>query len=366
MKKLLIILLIPLLFCSCRESEQINEIAFVKIIAIDKKEDGMHVTAGIQFPGSKDGETVEGRDFISVDCETLSQGFNLLEEATDKKMFFGQIACVLIGEDMAREGIINTVDYLVRSDELRFDIPVIVVKDNEAKKLIEDNSGGERHISDRITKLLESNYSTSVSGQVELSQLVEMLEDPFRSPYLPYIALGDKEFYIEGYCIFKNDKMHAFLDEEESLGLNLLNDEVENWVYIAEVDGKSVTLKVTDFNSDIKMRDGAFNINIDFMSEVIQADSSIERLDQSLSQKLIEAQESEILRITQKTIETLKDYGCDSATFGDTFHNTSPKIAEGYMDKWEETFSRITVKINITSKMDPSKTSGKPVKQGGK
>ena len=303
---------------------------------------------------------------ISVDCKTLSQGFNLLEAATDKKMFFGQIACVLIGEDMAREGIINTVDYLVRSDELRFDIPVLVVKDNEAKKIIEDNSGGERHISDRITKLLESNYSTSSSGQVELSQLVEMLEDPFRSPYLPYISVGNGEFYIEGYCIFKKDKVRAFLDKEDSLGINFLNDDVENWVYVAQVDGKDVTLKVTDFKSDIKMKDGVFDINIDFMSEVLQADSSIEKFDQALSQKLIDRQEEEILRITKKTVETLKDYGCDSATFGDTFHNTSPKLAEGYMDNWDETFSRITYRINITSKMDPSKTSGKPVKQGGK
>ncbi len=366
MKKLLIILLIPFLFCSCRESEQINEIAFVKIIAIDKAEDGMLVTAGIQLPKSKEGKTVEGKDYISVNCRTLSQGLNLLEEATDKKMFFGQIGCVLIGEDMAREGIINTVDYLVRSDELRFDIPVIVVRDNEAKKLIQDNSGNEHHISDRINKMLESNYSTSSSGQVELSQLVEMLEDPFRSPYLPYITIGDENFTIDGYCIFKKDKMRAFLNEEESLGINVLNNDVENWVYIAQVDGKSVTLKVTDFKSSIKMKEGIFNIRIDFMTEVLQSDSSIEKFDHELSQKLIECQEKEILRITDEAIKTLKDYGCDTATFGDTFHNTSPKIAEEYVDKWDETFSRITYTVNITSKMDPSKTSGKPVKQGGK
>ena len=101
------------------------------------------------------------------------------------------------------------------------------------------------------------------------------------------------------------------------------------------------------------------------MTEVLQADSSIERLDRELSEKLIEHQENEILRITEKTIETLKYHGCDTSTFGDTFHNTSPKLAEGYIDKWSETFSRITYTVNISSKMDPSKTSGKPVKQGG-
>ncbi len=367
MKKFLALILIPFLLCGCSESEQINEIAFVKILAIDKTEEGLLVTAGIQLPKTKEGQEQKTKDNLSVECSTLSEGLNLLEAATDKKMFFGQISCVLLGEEMAKYGIINTVDYLVRSDELRFDIPVIVVKENEAKKLIIDNSGQENHISDRITKMLESNYSTSSSGQIELSQLVEMLEDPFRSPYLPYITIGKEkgDFLIEGYCIFKKDKMCAYLDKDKSLGINFLNNDVKNLLIISKIDEKTVTLKVTKFKSKIDMEDGIFKIKIDFLSEVVQADSDIERLDQDLSQKIIEYQNNEIKFITEDTLEHLKKYGCDVSTFGDTFHNTSPKKATEYIGAWDETFSNITYEISVESKLDPSKTSGKPVKQGG-
>ena len=367
MKKLLLILLIPLLLCSCKESEQIDEIAFAKIISIDKSENGFLVTAGIQLPKPKDKEQNESKDFVSVECETLSQGFNKLEEATDKKMFFGQISCVLLGEKMAREGIIDTVDYLVRSDELRFDIPVIVVKGENAHKIIENGSGAENHISEKITKLLESNYSTSSSGQVELSQLVEMLEDPFRSPYLPYMVSGKEkgEFFIEGYCVFEKDRLLEFCDEETSLGINFINSDVENLVLIGKIEDKTVTLKVTDFKSKIKLKDGIFKINIDFQTEVIQADSSIEKFDQQLVEKIVAFQNGEIERITEKTLKYLKEKQCDVATFGDTFHNVSPKKAEKYIGTWGETFERITYEISVKSKLDPSKTSGKPVKQGG-
>lgn len=367
MKKLLLLLLIPILLCSCKESEQIDEIAFVKIIAVDKAENGFRVTAGIQQPKPKEGEMDKSKDCISVECETLSQGFNMLESATDKKVFFGQINCVLLGENMAKEGIVNTVDYLVRADELRFDIPVIVVKGEDAGKIIEDGSGNERHISDRITKMLESNYSTSSSGQVELSQLVEMLEDPFRSPYLPYIVKGENkgDFIIEGYCIFEKDRLLDFADKEKSLGINLLNNQVENLVLISKADDKKVTLKIDDFTSKIKMREGVFYIDISFESEVIQADSSVEKFDMELTQKLIDYQNSEVKRIAEETLEYLKSKKCDVSTFGDSFHNVSPKTAEGYMGCWGETFNHITYFIKVESKLDPSKTSGKPVKQGG-
>ena len=365
MKKLLVILLIPVLLCACREGEQIDELAFVKILAIDKTENGLLVTAGIQLPKAKNGETLKGKDRLSVECTNVAEGLNKLEASTDKKVFFGQISCILIGEEMAREGIIDTVDYFVRSDELRFDIPIVVVKDDLAKIIVDNADNEEAHISDKITKRLESNYSTSSSGVVELSKLVAMLEDSFRSPYLPYMIAEEDEFIIEGYCVFKDDKLTEYLDKECSLGVNILNDTVHNWLYNADADGKNVALKIDGLHSRIKMKDGVFNVDIKFESEVIQADSEIERFDTQLVSTVTRLQNEETLRIVNKTLKKLKEIGCDVARFGDTFHNVSPHSAAEFKGNWGESFRGIQVNVSVTSKLDPAKTSGKPVKQGG-
>ncbi len=365
MKKLLaIIILIPLLFCSCQESEQIDELSFVKLLAIDKTEEGFILTAGIEVPTSKKEEKT-GSDMLSVKCQTLSQGLNYLESATEKKIFYGQISCVLMGQEMAQAGIIDTVDYLVRSDELRFDIPVLVVKDGTAKQVVEDNKDNETHISDRIVKKLESNYSTSSSGAIEISTLVEMLEDPYRSAYLPYITSQKGDFTVEGYCIFRKDKMIAYADSKTSLGINFLNSTVENCLFVAKIDDKLISLKVSGFKSKVKLKDGVFNIKLNFKSEIIQADSDIQLFDTQLNDKIIQYQNSWATEIINSTMDYLKKYGADVATFGDTFHNKSPKEAEKYMNNWSEIFPQITYTVSVTSKTDPSKTSGKPVKQGG-
>ena len=364
-KALAIILLIPILFCSCRESEQIDELSFVKLLAIDKTEEGLMVTAGIQVPTSKK-EDKPGSKVVSVKCSTLSQGLNLIESATEKKIFYGQVSCILLGEEMAKGGIIDTIDYLVRSDELRFDIPVVVVKSESAKAVVENSQDNETHISERIEKLLESNYSTSTSGAIELSTLVEMLEDPFRSAYLPYIESKAKDnITVEGYCIFNEDKLISYADREQSLGINFLDSTVNNCVFITSVEEKHITLKISGFRSKIKYKDGVFEIKLKFKSEVIQADSDIRMFDKSLNEKVIEEQNVWAKEITENTMAFLKEQGCDIATFGDTFHNKSPKEAEKYINNWSDAFKRITYKITVESKIDPSKTAGKPVKQGG-
>lgn len=366
MKKFLaIIILIPLIFCSCQESEQIDELSFVKLLAIDKTEEGFILTAGIEVPTSKKDEK-PGSEILSVKCQTLSQGLNLLEAATEKKIFYGQVSCVLIGEAMARSGIIDTMDYLVRSDELRFDIPVVVVKEKSARDVVESNKENETHISERIVKMLESNYSTSSSGVIELSTLVEMLEDPYHSPYLPYIKAGEKDnFTVEGYCIFDKDELIAYADEQQSLGINFLNSTVKNCLFIADIDSKFISLKVSGFKSKIKLKNGVYDIKIDFKSEIVQADSDIQVFDTSLNQKIIEYQNTWAKDIIEETMSFLKQHGADVAAFGDTFHNNSPKEAEKYQDNWSEVFPKITYNINVTSKTNPSKNSGKPVKQGG-
>lgn len=366
MKKLLtIIIIIPLIFCSCQESEQIDELSFVKLLAIDKSEEGFILTAGIQIPSSKEDEKMES-NVLSVKCQTISQGLNLLESTTEKKIFYGQVDCVLLGEELAKSGIIDTVDYLVRSDELRFDIPVVVVENNTAHAIVESSKDNETHISERIVKKLESNYSSSSSGIVEISTLVEMLEDPFRSAYLPYIRKGEKdEFSVEGYCIFDNDKLIAFADETQSLGINFLNSTVKNCLFIATIDDNLISLKVSGFKSNIKLKDSIFDIKINFKSEIVQADADITVFDTSLNQKITEYQNNWAKNIVDETMAFLKQHSVDVASFGDTFHNKSPKEAEKYIDNWSTVFPQITYTVSIKSKTDPSKTSGKPVKQGG-
>jgi len=326
MKKVLaLLIIIPLIFCSCRESEQIDELSFVKLLAIDKTDQGLILTAGIQVPTSKKDEK-PGSELISVTCQTLSQGLNFIESATEKKIFYGQVSCVLLGEKMAQAGIIDTIDYLVRSDELRFDIPVVVVKEKQAKEVVEKNKNNETHISERIEKMLESNYSTSTSGVIELSTLVEMLEDPYRSAYLPYIeAKEDDNFSVKGYCVFNKDRLISYADEQQSLGINFLNSTVKNCLFVAQIDQKLITLKISGFKSKISLKDGAYEIKMNFKSEVVQADSDIQLFDKNLNEKIVESQNAWSEKICQDTMNYLKEHGCDVATFGDTFHNKKPK-----------------------------------------
>lgn len=366
-KAIVLLLLLPLLLCSCTQEEQIAQLAFVKVVGIDKSENGLMISVGIKLPENELGQKIAGQDFLTVECATLAEGLNLIEALSESKIFYGQVSSILFGEGMARGGILDTVDFMMRSKDFRFDLPILVVKNDTARHLIEEGTGETMYISEKIDALLASAYSTSVSGEVQLSRLIEMMEDPYQSPYLPYIDVSEDiaKPRLAGYCIFKQDALIQFLSREDSVGLNYLNNKVEDIVLVTQIKGGNITIKLSENKAKICFEDGIFKVKVSFLSEVLQSQRVIEQFSNSVIEEIILAQNDAVKRIVEGCIGTLQKNRCDAADFGGCLYRSRPKTGKEYEEKWAETFSGILCEVEVESKIDKSKSSGKPAEERG-
>ncbi len=367
MKKIIVLLLLPLLLCSCSKMDQIEALAFVKIVGIDKTENGLIVSVGIKLPENEMGQKISAQDFITVECTTLAQGLNMIEARSENKIFYGQVSSVILGEEMARNGILDIVDFMMRSQDFRLDLPILVVKNDTAQHLISEGTGETAYISEKIDNLLTSVYSTSVSGKIQLSQMIEMMEDPYHSLYLPYLEVSESisQPRLAGYCIFQKDEMALFLNEQDSIGLNYLNNTIEDIVIIVEVNDANVTVKLSESNTKVKYEGGIFRVQVDFLSSVLQSEDMIEEFTTEIMDQIIVKQNKFVKNIIQNCMLQLQENQCDAADFGGCLYRNEPKVAEQYQENWESTFADIQWEIEVCSKIDKSKGAGKPVKQRG-
>lgn len=360
MKKIAIILLLPILFCSCEHSESIDKMTFAKIIGIDMLADGVEVTAGLNLPESTKEDKPKSETYYSS-AKTLAEGINNIDAITDEKVFYGQVEAVIISEDMARGGIIELLDYFVRTNDFRFDMPIAIVKGITAKEIImkvED-------ISNQINKLFSSNEKVSVSGKVTLAELLEMIEDPFHSPFLPYLQLESQGIALKGYCVFEKDELKEFADVDASTGINWLNKKLEKQIIVQNVDGSDLTLKLDGNKTKINFKDDKFIIDVSFKSEIIQSDGVIQEFDQQVRQKIIQQQNAQIYLIIEKTVLFLKENKSDCANLGKSFSSKMGKQARDYEQDWENEFIKYDYEINVNSKVNPSKSASKPIKEKG-
>ncbi len=143
MKKLLIILSLFLL-TSCSYNEP-NDIAYVVAIGLDMAQENSYditiqfakptqISGGASEEGGKGGDIVEN---ITIEAPNIYSGINIANNILSKKFTLSHAKLVVFSEEVAKAGIEEIIDTIIRSEALRPDI-YIAVSNTKAREYLEN------------------------------------------------------------------------------------------------------------------------------------------------------------------------------------------------------------------------------------
>ncbi len=135
---LLIILISPGLLNGCYDLREINELGFVTAVGIDKADSPNRfiVTVQIANPssGSDDKGSMKNEVWIgTAEGKSIFDAVRKLTGISSKRIMWAHNNVVIIGESLAREGIIPVIDYFTHNLELRMKVG-LVVSEGDAKE----------------------------------------------------------------------------------------------------------------------------------------------------------------------------------------------------------------------------------------
>ena len=116
-KRLIIILLLPVLLTGCWNYSELNEIAIATGISIDWEDDKYKLTALISNAQKTEGSSKEGEAQITVfegTGKTMTEALKNIELKLPKELYLKHISIIIIGEELAKKGVGNILDYLIR------------------------------------------------------------------------------------------------------------------------------------------------------------------------------------------------------------------------------------------------------------
>ncbi|HLO01927.1 MAG TPA: hypothetical protein VK191_02340, partial [Symbiobacteriaceae bacterium] len=139
---LLLILTLGLPLPGCWSRIEVNDLAVVSMMAIDKAEDGTlqiwlqvvapsHAGGAAGVPGGSRGQ---GAPFITLTGKgrTVLDAARHIQTRLSRRIFWAHARVILIGERLAREGVRPAMDFLLRHRELRLDNYILMVKGSVA------------------------------------------------------------------------------------------------------------------------------------------------------------------------------------------------------------------------------------------
>jgi spore germination protein KC len=297
----------------------------------------------------------------------------------NRKIFFTDTQVIVIGERLARHGIMEVMDFFERDQETNLQAFILIAINSTAKDIINAKTGLDKIPAVHIADTLENNTALSKTRSIKLFDALKEMGSNGRDVVIGTIESSNNKgralvenMKIEGAAVFEKDKMVGWLNGNQTRGLLFIESKVKSTIiYFADQSkgNKKVSIEVLrskgkksakfngenlEFNVDIKVEG---NIGGQQVLEDLTKEDTIKMLE-SQTEKVIEKEIQDVIATAKK------DYIIDIFGFGEIVHRKYPGEWNKFKKTWGKTFAEVPVNVNVTAKIRGSGYITKPTKPG--
>lgn len=379
MKKILITLSFIFICCGCYNYKELNDLAITSAIGIDKSDNGYKVTAQVvntQKEGTDNNSSSDPKIIIyEHTSKTVQEAVRYMVLESPKRLYPNHMQVIIISEDVAKDGILESLDLFFRDSELQKNFYVLISKDVSANQILKTLTPADSIVSSNIKKSLESDSSyLGITELVTYDELINTYLNPNKEISLPSVTLKGKmkgsdkidnieqsdsstKVVLSQMAIFKDDKMIGYLDDKQSIALSFIKGKINNTIIKYKCNGGYVVVETTNSKSSINVDNkGNFRIKIsgDAAINEVSCDINLEN-DNSIS-KINKQVNKEIKKNVNNTIKYVKNnYNSDIFNFLDILYKNQyslyKKISnDWYKGKFKDSKIDIDVDIKVIEK----------------
>ncbi|MFJ8256402.1 Ger(x)C family spore germination protein [Peribacillus asahii] len=355
-----------LLLSGCWDRVEVNDLAIVTAAAIDIKDDNQ-IELSLQVFDPKALSTGGGQGGGGGGAITLvrsqigsniSDALSKLQSKIPRKVFWGQCKVFIFGEKLAKKGIQEQMDFLLRHPQPR-ERAYLYVSKGDPKKMLESLPPLERYSGEVIRELSDLH----IGMQVTMVDLDKMLIGKDQAATLPFIKIlppgkGQEKLqgipYIVGTAVFKKDKMSGTMSEKATRGILWLRNEMEAYTVSVKPEGAKEEISLNPVSARVKLIPQIRNkqwkmlVKVNTEGSVIQNGTNLKLSSPKSLKTLEKAFEEDIHKRIELAIEQAQHkHKADIVKFGLEFSRKYPKEWKRIENRWAEVFPEVEVEIDV-------------------
>lgn len=374
--KFIIVLILPciILLSGCWSKKEINTLIITAAIGIDKAEEGYLVTEQVINP--KAVASVRSTNdtpvmIYSAKGSDLSEVIQNISRKSSRRIYSSHLRLVVLSEEVAKDGINDILDMLLRGHEYRTDFYFVVAKGLMASDVLNVLTPIESipgvYINDAIDI---ANKDCSSIKAIGLIELINTVIAEGKNPVLPGVWLTHNEIkplstndlrrssgimkpIIAGAAVFKDDKLIGWLTDGEAKGYNYIVGDVKRSVeHFFLNKNVELSFKIISAKSkiDVILENGKptilVNLHIEQNIETVEGHFDVstdenKRIMDEFSEKKCRELCTIVLKKAQNELKS------DIFGFGEKIYKKYPKIWDELKKNWDNNFSELKVEFNI-------------------
>lgn len=391
MRKLaLMLVIISLLTTGCWDYEEVDRLATVLAIGIDRVPESKNIYLTVQIPKSErnsskqSGGQGEAKSYMILNSEgkSLSEAVSNLGIQSSRHILLSHCKIIVIGKNYAETGLDGILDELKRDKEFRRS-DWLIITDKTAKEIVEKDVEMEQLPARGLDQILQIFQEAGYLKPMNLNEFFIRINGDSSVSFAPLVQLEDIEkrvanqliktasnpleiekkptsLIIGKTAVFKNMKMVGVLNEEESKVHRWLVDSPKGSIITLTYIPKSMSngekgeilLEVLQGKSTIlpQISEDGILMNISLRAEVLLQElgtTKVKVLDpKELADLECQAAE-EVNLLLKKLIEKAQnDLKSDCIDFAENLHNHYPVEWKRIKPNWDITFPTVNYQIS--------------------
>lgn len=377
----------------CWNRVELNEIAIISATGVDWKDGEWVLSYQIVIPktisaqtGRSDGAAI---NVFSSHGDNFRTAISKASQETSRRLYFAHNQIVIIGQEAARKGISQLMEVYLRNYDSRETVSMFLSK-GTARHLMEQLLPLEQIPGEAIYRMIQNEGKNNSSFRLMTinTALMELLSSA-KATSLPVLALtgsgaGTEKIQTLGRTttpskirlselgLIAGDKLVGWVNDEESSGINWLNDEVSRTTVgfaCTKTRGAKRDSSIRIARSETKRTptyvNGQWRMNVDITAEGtlleynckgdIGKPDAIEAVERTI--------EEEIRATALNGWKAISASKADVVGFGNLIHKKYPKLWKREASRWREIFPEIEVAVKVKVSVSTTGSSGNTFKQ---
>ncbi len=284
MKKFFLLAISLFFLTGCNSYTELNQLGIVSLVGIDYQEENYHVYIYLVEPQ----EETTALTSYNAEGSSIEEAMHQLYLKSNKKMYLAHMDALVLSKEAIDEKLKEIVTYLLNQREIRNNFELMEV--DSLNKLFEEKKGAQELI--ELVHTNENYMGTTQSITFE-KFLENLLIDT--NTTIPLLSFN-KELKVEGLSLIHNFQTIDTLSTEETILLNLLENNLKESIY------QEITIYESKTNLEFQKENNLFHIYL----EVNQNPSSFSKeLEKELRRLLIyyEEQDYDLIKLKQRRKE---------------------------------------------------------------
>lgn len=345
-----------LLLCGCGQqgglpfAREMGDMALLRTMAVDAGEGEHALSVTVSTGRRARGLQKEEEDplVLSAQGNSLSGACRTIQGLSESYVFYGYVDQLLLGEELAAQGIEEILNYFARDLELGMGAQVWVVHGRgQDAMLAAQQEGVEERLS---TLLVDSEMGTAGQTRTVGEVLSDLLETG--GGYLPALRPSDQEetaLVEAGYALLQDGALVGWLEGEGAKGLTLLESGAGLGAMEYVVQNRQAVLEEQQVRTTFRpVLEGSRLVAVEIHCRVTAdlTEFSDFLTQEDLNDLCLQLEQRERERIQMALVE-MQRLGADCIGLGRRLTLANPAHREEISGDWDRIFPQLELRVMV-------------------